>query len=69
MLAISSLQQVAEILYYHLDLPDSLKKCLLLSFSYKCKVIIQRVSNIIRIGYSITIIKRDCSWYTGGYSF
>ena len=39
------------------------------SFSYKGKVIIKDVSNIIEIGYSITIIKGDYGRYTDGYSF
>ena len=39
------------------------------SFSYRGKVIIKGVSNIISIGYSITIIKEQYSWYTGCYIF
>ena len=39
------------------------------SFMYRGKIIIKGVSNIIRIGYSITIIKGEYSWYTGCYSF
>ena len=39
------------------------------SFSYRGKVIIKGISNIIRIGYGITIIKGQDSWYTGCYSF
>ena len=41
----------------------------LCSFSYRGKVIIKGVSNIIGIGYSITIIKGQYSWYIGCYSF
>ena len=41
----------------------------LCSFSYKGKVIIKGVSNIIGVGSSITIIKGQYSWYTGCYSF
>ena len=39
------------------------------SLSYRGKVIIKGFSNIIGIGYSITIIKRQYSWYTGYFSF
>ena len=39
------------------------------SFSYRGKVIIKGVSNIIGIGYSIIIIKGQYSWYIGCYSF
>ena len=39
------------------------------SFSYGGKVIIKGVSNIIGIGYGITIIKGEYSWYTGCSSF
>ena len=38
-------------------------------FSYRCKVIIKGVSNIIGIGYSVTIIKGEYYFYAGGYSF
>ena len=34
------------------------------SFSYRGKIIIKGVSNIIGIGYSITIIKGQYSWST-----
>ena len=38
-------------------------------FSNICKVILKGVSNTIETGYSITIIKREYSWYNRGYSF
>ena len=41
----------------------------LCSFSYRGKVIIKGVSNIIGIGYSIIIIKGQYSWYIECYSF
>ena len=37
--------------------------CFLCSFSYRDKIIIKDVSNIIGIGYSITTIKGKNSWY------
>ena len=39
------------------------------SFSCGSKVIIKNVSNIIGIGYGITIIKGDYNWFNGCYSF
>ena len=38
-------------------------------FSNICKVILKGVGNTIETGYSITIIKREYSWYNRGYSF
>ena len=43
--------------------------CPFCCFSCRCKVIIKCVSNTIWIFYSITIIKGECSWYTGSYIF
>ena len=40
-----------------------------LSFSYRSKVIVEGVSNIIGIGYRIDIIMEEHSWCTGSYSF
>ena len=39
------------------------------SFSYKGKVIIKGIRNIIGIGYSVTIMKEEYGRYMGGYSF
>ena len=39
------------------------------SFSYRGKIIIKGVSNIVGIGYSFAIIKGEYSWYVGCYSF
>ena len=43
--------------------------CFFCSLSYGDKVIIKVVSNIIGIGYGITIIKGEYSWYNECYSF
>ena len=62
-------------MYYPFYLKDSLKNVyanilsLFCSFSYRRKVIVKGVNNIIGIGYRITVIKREQSWYTGCYSF
>ena len=72
-MAISSLS-LGFRLHYHFDL-KCLKNvyanisCFFCSFTYRGKVIIKGVSNIIGIGYSITIVKGEYSWYTGCYSF
>ena len=39
------------------------------SFSYRGKVIIKGIHNIIGIGYSVTIIKGEYGRYMGCYSF
>ena len=39
------------------------------SLSYRGKVIIKGIRNIIVIGYSTTIIKGEYGRYMGGYSF
>ena len=38
------------------------------SFSYRRKVFIKGVNKIIGIGYSTTVIKGECRWYTGCYT-
>ena len=43
--------------------------CFFCSFSYRGKVTIKSVSNIVGIGYSITVITREYSWYTECYNF
>ena len=68
-------QQVAEMFYYYFHLKDSLEKlyvnilCFFHSFSYRGKLVIKVVSNIIGNGYSITIIKGEYIYYAGCYSF
>ena len=79
MLAISSLSVYRlqkHCIYYHFHLEDSLKNIYLniLQFfgSLSCigkVIIIKGVSNTIGIGYCLTIIKGQYSWYTGCYSF
>ena len=63
MLAISSLSVGCKNIVLSLSFERCLYLCIfyafLCSFGYRDKVIIKGVSNTIRIGYSITIIKRE----------
>ena len=74
MLAISSLSVDCRNIVLSLSFERQSEKCLreyfmfsFCSFRYRGNIIIKGVSNIT--DYSITIIMREYSWYTGCYNF